>query len=429
MRSSAADRAQLPQLRRRLSVRRVLAMVERIGRGKFRRRALSLLGFGVLACSGGHHDCFEMRDCAGPKGFIEAGPNDDWWDPAGAAGEAPFSSPSDAGNAGQASPVDALPADTDGGSAGAAGANSALDREPPRVVSVTPSDGALGVQSSAKLVIRFSQPMAPGSVELAYQSSDLPTALVTFAWNDELTALTVSPSAPLLYATGSAQANGSAPFAAKTYHFGLAEGATDRAGRALPALAFSFSTLRQVSFTLTADQQLTGNWTDGEGEGIHNCLRSAKAPYAPSVCIGDDAKNVRYTGFLSFDLSSLPDHIAEFSSARLQASAVVYGAPESLGESSVEHVFFAELDQSALSTAAMSMLGPFYSGASVPSDTHLVLSEDLTGSVADDYANRVARSNHSQYRLRFAKVLANFGWDDVELPAANIRLATTYLIP
>jgi len=203
---------------------------------------------------------------------------------------------------------------------------------------------------------------------------------VTFAWNDALTALTVSPNAPLGYATGSAQTDGSAAFAAKAYHFGLARGATDRAGRALPPLAFSFSTLRQVSFTLTADPQLTGNWTDGEGEGIHNCLRSAKAPYTPCVCIGDDAKNVRYTGFLSFDLSSFPDQIAEFSSARLQASAVVYGAPESLGESSVEHVFFAELDQSALSASVLSMLGPFYSGASVPSDTRLLLSADLTGS-------------------------------------------------
>ncbi len=403
-------------------------MVERSGRGKSRRGVLSLLGLGVLACSGGHHDCFEMRDCAGPKGFIEAGPND-WWDPAGAAGEAPFSSPSDAGNAGQASPVDVLPPDADGGSGGTAGANSALEREPPRVVSVTPSDGALGVRSNDKLVLRFSQPMAPGSVELAYQSNELPTALVTFAWNDDLTALTISPSVPLLYATGSAQANGSALFTAKTYHFELADGARDSAGRALPAVMFSFSTLRQVSFTLAADKQLTGNWTDGEGEGIHNCLRSAKAPYTPSVCVGDDAQNVRYVGFLSFDLSPFPDHVAEFSSARLQASATVYGAPESLGESSVEHVFFAELDQSALSTAAISMLGPFYGGASVPSDTQLVLSEDLTGSVADDYANRLARSNHSQYRLRFAKVLANFGWDDIELPAANIRLATTYLIP
>ncbi|HEX3852184.1 MAG TPA: Ig-like domain-containing protein [Polyangiaceae bacterium] len=402
-------------------------MLKRIGRGKSLLGVLSLLGLGLLACSGGHHDCFEMRNCTGPKGFVEAGPGDDWWDPAGAAGE--FASPSDAGSAAQVSPVEVTPTNADGGSAGVAGADSEPERESPRVVSVTPKDGALGVRSTDKIAIYFSQPMVKESVELAYQSSDLPSASLTFAWNDDFTMLSVSPGAPLVYASGSAEADGSVAFAAKTYHFELADGATDSAGRALPALALSFSTLRQVLFALTAEEQLTGNWTDGEGEGIHNCLRSAKAPYTPSVCIGDDAENVRYTGLLSFDLSSLPEHIAEFSSARLQASAIVYGAPESLGESSLEHVFFAALGQAALSTAAISTLGPFYGAASVPSDTHLVLSEDLTGSVADDYANRVARSNHSQYRLRFAKVLANFGWDDVELPAANIRLATTYLIP
>jgi Bacterial Ig-like domain len=402
-------------------------MVERIGLGKSRCGVLSLLGLGLLACSAVHHDCFEMRDCAGPKGFVEPGPGDNWWDPDGGAGEAQFGGPADAGSAGQVTPGALV--SSEGGSAGAADVDSAPDNEPPRVVSVTPADGALGVRSNAKLLIQFSQPMLKDSVEAAYRSSDLPSPVVAFAWSDDFTTLSVSPSAPLLYTSGNAQADGSVELAAKTYRYGFAGGALSSAGRALPELRFSFSTLRQISVTSIADPQLTGNWTDGEGEGIHNCLRNAKAPYTPSVCIGDDANNVRYTGFVSFDLSALPDEIAELSSARLQASAVVYGAPESLGESSLEHVFFAQLDQAALSTAAASTLGPFYSGGSVPNDTHLVLNEDLTGSVADDYANRGARSNHSQYRLRFAKIVANNGWDDVELSAANIRLATTYLIP
>jgi hypothetical protein len=402
-------------------------MVERIGLGKSRWGALSLLGLALLDCSAIHHDCFEMRDCSGPKGFIEAGPGDNWWDPDGAAGETQFGGPADAGSARQERP--AARVSNDGGSAGTADVDSAPDNEPPGVVSVAPADGALGVRSSEKLVIRFNQPMLKDSVEAAYRSSDLPSPVVTLAWSDDFTTLTVSPNAPLLYASGNAQADSSVELSPKTYSYGFAAGALATAGRALPELTFSFSTLRQISVTSLADPQLTGNWTDGEGEGIHNCLRNAKAPYVPSVCVGDDANNVRYTGFVSFDLSSLPDEIAEFSSARLQANAVVYGAPESLGASSLEHVFFAQLDQAALSTAATSTLGPFYSGSSVPNDTQLVLNEDLTGSVADDYAHRVARSNHSQYRLRFAKVVANGAWDDIELSAANIRLATTYLIP
>ena len=176
-------------------------------------------------------------------------------------------------------------------------------------------------------------------------------------------------------------------------------------------------------------RQRTGNWTDGEGEGVHNCVRSAKAPYQPTVCVGDDANNVRYTGFLSFGLSALPAGISYFSSARLQASAVAYGAPEALGDNHLEHVAFDALGEPALHAAPLAALGPFYSGPSLMNATHLLLNEDLTQAVQDDYANRAARENRSQYRLRFTKIVADGSWDDLELPTSAIRLALTYLIP
>jgi hypothetical protein len=294
---------------------------------------------------------------------------------------------------------------------------------------MTPADGALGVRSDAQLVIQFSQPMAKDSVEAAYHSSDLPTAQVSFVWNERRTELTISPTLPLQYATGAAAADGSVAFSAKAYAFGFHAGASAQNGDALPELAFSFRTLRQVSYAVPADTQLTGSWTDGEGEGIHNCARSAKPPYVATVCVGDDLNNVRYDGFLSFDLSALPAGIVEFSSARLQASARVFGSPERLGDNRLAHVWFAELGPAALSAASLAVLGPFYTAADLPQGTLLLLSQDLTGSVIDDYANRAARAGRSQYRLSFANVTANRDWDDLELPTANIRLATTYLIP
>jgi hypothetical protein len=241
--------------------------------------------------------------------------------------------------------------------------------------------------------------------------------------------LTLTPASPLQYSEGPAAADGSVTFLAKSYDFGFRAGASTQSGAVLPELGFSFRTLRQVSFSVPADPELTGTWTDGEGEGIHNCARNAKPPYSPTVCVGDDPNNVRYDGFLSFDLSGLPEAVAAFSSARLLASAHVYGSPELLGESCLAHVWFDPLGQAALSAPSLSVLGPFYAGANLPSDTLVLLSQDLTASVADDYANRDVRAGRSQYRLSFAQVAANGDWDDLELSVANIRLATTYLIP
>ncbi len=396
---------------------------------------LFLVGLAMPACAGFEHDCVETRDCSGPKGFIEAGPNDDWWESgAGAGGELGVGFPLPAA----ASPSNSGGSAADAGSAaGAAGANdesssdagSALNGAPNSVLSVTPADGALGARRDVSIVIRFAQPMNTEATEAAYQSSELPAENLSFSWADDLRTLTLIPHAMLDYAAGAADANGQAVFAAKTYHYGFDGSACDKTGQPLPALAFAFSTLRQVSLALTADPQRTGNWTDGEGEGIHNCQRAAKAPYQPTVCVGDDANNVRYTGFLSFNLSSLPTTISSFSSARLQANAVAYGAPEALGENHLEHVLFEQLGEAALHSAPLAALGPFYSGPSLQNATHLVLSEDLTNAVQDDYANRVAHAEHSSFRLGFSKVAADGSWDDLELPTNGIRLALTYLQP
>ena len=184
--------------------------------------------------------------------------------------------------------------------------------------------------------------------------------------------------------------------------------------------------LRRVSLELPAEPDRTGNWTEGGSEGIHNCLRAAQPPYSPTVCVGDDPSNVRYTGFLSFDLSSLPDGLVQISSARLVASATRYGSPATLGENKIEHMNFGKLDEFALWAAPLAPLGPFYNGVVAE---HFELNDDLTSAVAEDYDDRVARSHRSQYRLSFAKILPDNRWDDIEIPTASIRLILTYLIP
>jgi hypothetical protein len=380
------------------------------------------LGLALSACSGGPHDCKETRTCRTPVRYIDAGDSDDWW-AGGAAGEGTATGelpdPALAGAAGAAA----------GGASGASSDDSAVRAELPCVLSVSPPDGAIGVANDVELGITFGCPIDGAAFEAAYASADLPAASLTFSWNEAHTVLTLRPKTTLSYQAGRAELGGGIEFQAKTYEYGFNALRCDGSGEMLAPTRFSFSTLRQVAAELPADALHTGNWTEGEDEGIHNCLRSAQAPYAPSVCIGDDSNNVRYTGFVSFDLSAFPDGIRQWTSARLLSGARVYGSTAALGASRLEHVAFGELGQAALSTPPSETLGAFYSGAGLASGSRLELAEDVTSAVAADYRARTAGASLTQYRLSFAEIAANGAWDDIELTTAEIRLAATYLVP
>ena len=383
------------------------------------------LGLALSACSGDAHDCDETRTCPEPLGFIDAGNFDDWWS-AGAAGESDAASGSTPSAAGGALDT-AGTAGAGGATAGDADADSQAGcaSVEPRVLSVSPADGATGVTSDAVIVITFNCPMDGPAFEAAYHSADLPVSSLTFTWNDTRTAVTLKPKTGLVYQAGPVQPGTEPQFAAKQYHFGFSDLGCNSFGRPLASGSFTFATLREASTGLSANPELTGNWTDGEGEGVHNCLRSAAAPYVPTVCIGDDSNNVRYTGFVSFDLSQLPQAIAEFESASLTGSAVTYGATAALGPNLLEHVAFSELGGAALLAPPSESLGAFYAGAGLPNGSRFELVADVTQAVAGDYSD----GRRSQFRLRFAEIAANFGWDDIELPTSDIRLSTTYLLP
>jgi hypothetical protein len=405
-------------------------------------RTLCALGLGWLvspACSGVTHDCSETRTCPEPIGYIDAGNFDDWWD-AGAAGQSalpgdPAAAAGAGGEAGSSTDAGASgkSGGTQGGASGESGASAERgvisDTAELNVLSVSPADGAAGVASDAELVLRFSCPISAAAFAAAYRSFDLPAAQVTFSWDATRTVLTMKPNAPLAYAASNVLAGEAVTAPAKVYHYGFSDLRCDAPGSPPTARDFSFSTLRQISTVLSADPFRTGNWTDGEGEGIHNCLRSALAPYAPSVCVGDDSNNVRYTGFISFDLSGIPPQMAAFSSARLLASATLYGSPSALGPSQLEHVAFADLGAAALAVPSSADLGAFYVDTGVTSGGHFSLAVDVTSAVASDFAMRSVGSSFTQFRLTFAQISANYSWDDIELPTSGLRLSLVYLVP
>lgn len=356
----------------------------------------------AAGCAAPEHDCYELRNC--PRATrVDAG--SEQAGEAGAAGESPF----DDAEAG-------APPSMRIGHAGESPASSA-QVAPPRIVRVSPSDGAVGVAADCALVIQFSQAMASDATEAAYSSTDLPAEAVTFVWSDDAHTLTITPRAPLQYAMA---------IPAQSYQWGFASGAVDRLGNAIEPSSFRFSTLREAALVVPADPERTGSFTTLGTEGMNNCQRHPKAMYEPTVCVGDDSYDARYTGFLSFDLSALPSNVARFSSVRLLASAITHGAPDQLGVSRVEHLAFGEIGQAALNAAEGSSLGPIYGGQSLPSKTLLQLSLDLTATVGADY---FAGNALSQYRLAFERGLENGQWDDLELPTSQIRLSVVYLVP
>jgi hypothetical protein len=148
----------------------------------------------------------------------------------------------------------------------------------------------------------------------------------------------------------------------------------------------------------------------------------------PAVCVGDDANNVRYTGFITFDLNTLSASITRITNAALLADATTYGATSSLGASKLEHVVFGELDAGALALPANSDLGPFYPSVGAPSGSSLRLDLDVTSSISADYVAASALKR-SQFRLSFATIAVNSAWDDVEIATSSIELSLSYLIP
>ncbi len=262
--------------------------------------------------------------------------------------------------------------------------------------------------------------MDRAATEAAYRSSDLPRAALSFSWDEGQRLLTLTPRAPLSYGTATMSLG---------YHYGFDGTARDERGQALPAVEFSFRTLRQAALELWPDSERSGTWSDAQSEGIHNCSRHPQAPDEPTVCIGDDSQNARYWGFLSFDLGLLPEQATRIDSARLSALANVYGAPEALGQSSLELVAFETLGEAALNAAPRAVLAPFVNAASLATHDPIALSVDLSAPVAEDYENRVALQYRSQYRIGFAQGSANSRWDDLELSTKSIRLAVGYLVP
>lgn len=269
------------------------------------------------------------------------------------------------------------------------------DTTPPTVVSVSPADGATGVTSDAKIVITFSEAMDEAATEKAYTLFDLPKNDVTVGWDSAGKVLTLTPKLGLSYAMSDP---------AISYTLSL-KGAKDLAGNLLPAFESSFTTLKNLTYRLLSQPTL-----DGEVYGTPQAN-----PDSPEFYVGDRSDNVSVRGFVSFDLSAIPESVSR--DAVVDAELAVFkekvvGSPYTgLNECTnpefcaittpivLEHVSYGSLlDGSAYTTPTLAELGAISRIQSLDSSFETA---DVLSAVRDDLSNRGARKKLSQYRLSF----------------------------
>jgi hypothetical protein len=309
------------------------------------------------------------------------------------------------------------------------------DITPPTVISVDPPNGATGVTNDKMITVTFSEPMNQQATQAAFQSVDLPSNAVTFAWSTDGKVMTIKPNIPLEYKSVSSPSD-----VPRIYGYSMTSTATDLAGNKLILLNSSFSTLKQVMTTLESIDTLTGSLSGGSTSFI-----------CSEICIGETENNIGIRGFISFDLSSIPSSVKTFdilkadmklSSSRVPSNYYPLGLCDRNNRNYtcflIESISYADLQQSTYDARINSTVyaDKFYCEIlciiQFPKDG--LNTVDSLKSVQDDWENRTLRSKKSQFRYRmplqtdgnntlnYVKIIKN----DTNFKP---KLEITYLIP
>jgi hypothetical protein len=387
--------------------------------------ALSCLGFGLCTLSCGANNGTLFNDVLTPVGDESGAPERGGSGPTDEGSEPPATTPSD-----PSPPADfgnelgsqfPLPVRRD--------PPSPAESEPvpsgPTVVSVSPEDGASGVENDTTIVLRFSEPMDRASTEAAYQSESAPSTAVTFSWNDDSTELSITLDAPLEYGSGSDPAL----VEARRINYFVSASAAASDGRTLARpYEFSFSLLRQISLSVFAvqDRAFSGNFRSDDSYGAGNCAEDAI-----NMCVGDvrvARQNEQYKGFISFELSNFPESITALSATLSLEVTAMSGNPfAGLGPLMLEHARFEAIGPLAFDADPLEVLGPIAldadPGTQLSADVSVAVLEDLRSGAGSDLAS-------SQYRLGFQDVTDDDAASDAILSAWDTQiLDITYLIP
>lgn len=303
---------------------------------------------------------------------------------------------------------------------------AAPDLSRPTIVSVSPANLSRGAARSTDIVVTFSEPMDKASAQAAFAIT-APTGFSggVFTWDGTGTEMTYHPPEDFLYGASVA--------------WQVSTTAEDLAGNALAETAsFSFNVILSVTLTVQASPTLDGTVTDTGGvDSTSGTLMVGD--YGMRVL--DFSWNYAYRALLTFDLSPLNGSgLTAITSATLYVyQSSVVGTPYGYTTDALGNLIAESVDYGLSlegSDYARPNLGYTYT-LSTSSTTGLKLTS-VTDKVVDDWANRVARGNRSQFRLRFDFRLMTFDdmSDNVTLSSAEDanalnrpRLSITYEVP
>lgn len=250
----------------------------------------------------------------------------------------------------------------------------------PLVSETIPADGDAGVLADAAIEIQFSEPMDQAATQAAYQSMDIPTALVTFSWNDAGDRMTVTPTFSLLYALANEVEE-----PAYAYSFTITTTAESEAGIGLEEdLEVEFTTLRRFVQVFDYDNPLSGS------------VRDLAGPInAPNL--GDTATNDPSRYFVTFDISERAPDIVEVQNALLlvERSNNVTGSPfTELGAVVYQPVHYDVLNDATFDTEGLSSAYAVFPTIADPAET-----VDVGDDFEDLLADPDAYNDLLQFRL------------------------------
>lgn len=301
------------------------------------------------------------------------------------------------------------------GSGGDTTAGSTSGAAAPTIVEVTPANDATGIFDDTTILVQFSEPMDAASTQAAYQSADIPAAMVTFAWNAARDELTIAPNVPLEYAEGSNPAE-TAPL---EYSFTLTTAAESEQGLGLATPAtFSFATLRRLSASFEDDPMLSGRVRDLGGATL----------IGGSYVVGDTNSNDVGRGFVSFDVSSLAagPKIVESATFYARWSQTVGNPFIDLGAVVYQHVAYDTFDAALFDVPGIGSAQGIFATVAETEAT-----EDVAAIVETVLGDDATYQSRVQFRMRwvFSESDNDGQSDGIVLIASDSALTLTYLAP
>jgi hypothetical protein len=266
----------------------------------------------------------------------------------------------------------------------------APDTTAPTVTMVTPATGAIGVAQKPSISVTFSEPMDKASAQAAFSVTS-PAGVISSkpTWSASGLVMTV-PIATLL------------PHGSQIT-WQISTGAKDLAGNPM-AQTFSatFRVLRLITrrgIYPTLDGYIVEDqtvWLTGS-----------------QFEVGDTSSNRAYRGFLTFDLSNLPESLVRITAATfsIHQAGATSGVYTALGPLFLESVDFgaglglADFDTPTLRyrkcTGSVCVTQDLRATLATEPTTHM--EADQLDKITDDWENRASRGHRAEFRIRFNK--------------------------